>query len=686
MWAEVRIKVNGVEAFISALIHNANRVACPVNLASLWDEESSSVNPAFRHIRDVAMSGCDTVFAVPLNDVGLVWLKSRLAEQESIDFRILLFAVDSLVAEWVRDVQELASCWDLRTFFLRPNQGDWVEARSSQRVAELISDGGLLYLVPVEQALSITAVVHSSGLSGAERSHAEFVGDMATLGVLVHTILPEPDAGLGTLLSHAGGTFTFVPTPDWWTLGRPTWVQSFVHRPTLDTVRSIGSDIVLTQTIVIPQGAVAAAVLGLPHVWWIREFGDLDHGLLLPLPPAALGEVIWGLSDSVLTNSRAVRDHFFPGAPESATVVHPLPRLLLRDRMKSATFGDGPLRITVVGALQANKGQEDAIVAVSLLTRLGRPCRLRLAGSGTPSEIERLRQLARDLGVEWSVDFPGQLTAPEQIYANTDVVAVTSRSEAFGRVACEAQALGLPVVYARSGGMPEYMVDNVTGLSYSPGDAEGLCAQLMRLSDEPALRAELVERAAEELAKRLLDRNRTRLLLTHLKAVAVAGPRTSSTKWSAAQLATAVLEGQEETVAAIQRVSDVEDALKSAEKRRDRLVCVLDEAMSLRADSLRAADFAAQKADSAVAQLEANAARLRELEAAVEGLIEQMHQQARILLLRTQQRDEIAVAAQQAVEARRVLQPEARNHNSETTWRPRFRRRSSRVEGIPLDE
>lgn len=52
--------------------------------------------------------------------------------------------------------------------------------------------------------------------------------------------------------------------------------------------------------------------------------------------------------------------------------------------------------------------------------------------------------------------------------------------ETMGRVLCEANAAGLPVVAARSGGIPSVIKDGVNGLLFEPEDAEGLASSLER--------------------------------------------------------------------------------------------------------------------------------------------------------------------------------------------------------------
>ena len=36
-------------------------------------------------------------------------------------------------------------------------------------------------------------------------------------------------------------------------------------------------DLVVTNTVVAPWGAFAAKALGIPHAWFVREYGDLDR-------------------------------------------------------------------------------------------------------------------------------------------------------------------------------------------------------------------------------------------------------------------------------------------------------------------------------------------------------------------------------------------------------------------------
>ncbi|MGC6487216.1 MAG: glycosyltransferase, partial [Planctomycetota bacterium] len=72
----------------------------------------------------------------------------------------------------------------------------------------------------------------------------------------------------------------------------------------------------------------------------------------------------------------------------------------------------------------------------------------------------------------------------------------------FGRVAIEAMARGVPVVTSRSGGLPEVVQDQVTGLTVEYGDADALRRAVASACGDEALRERLRRRASEDVRRR----------------------------------------------------------------------------------------------------------------------------------------------------------------------------------------
>ena len=114
--------------------------------------------------------------------------------------------------------------------------------------------------------------------------------------------------------------------------------------------------------------------------------------------------------------------------------------------------------------------------------------RLMLVGDGPQrDEVERLFH-----GVE-TVRFAGQVD-PRGVagyLARSDVFVWPGWSEAFGLVYLEAQAMGLPVVAMRSGGVADVVRDGETGLLSAEEDVTALTASLARLIGDAGLRRQM---------------------------------------------------------------------------------------------------------------------------------------------------------------------------------------------------
>lgn len=142
--------------------------------------------------------------------------------------------------------------------------------------------------------------------------------------------------------------------------------------------------------------------------------------------------------------------------------------------------------VLFVGRLQPAKGPD---LAVRSLGRLASPrARLLIAGGGDDA-VEDLRQLAAAEGVADRVRFLGPVPHADMagVYAAADVVLVPSRSESFGLAALEAQACGIPVVAAATGGL-RFVVDHRrSGLLVGDRSPAGFAAALAEVLGDPAL-------------------------------------------------------------------------------------------------------------------------------------------------------------------------------------------------------
>jgi glycosyltransferase involved in cell wall biosynthesis len=154
-------------------------------------------------------------------------------------------------------------------------------------------------------------------------------------------------------------------------------------------------------------------------------------------------------------------------------------------------------RLVYVGRLDERKGVDTAVEAMAGLPE---QARLELIGGWDAREEDRLRDLAREIGVERQVHFAGQLDRAEiaAAYARADATVFPVRwEEPWGLVPLESMAKGRPVVATGRGGSAEYLRDGENCLLFEAGDAEALTAAVRRLAEDPALRTRLREGGLE---------------------------------------------------------------------------------------------------------------------------------------------------------------------------------------------
>lgn len=148
------------------------------------------------------------------------------------------------------------------------------------------------------------------------------------------------------------------------------------------------------------------------------------------------------------------------------------------------------------GRIRSDKGVHLAIKALARLVQdYGiQDIELLIAGSGDHDYITFLQYLVRRHHLVEYVTFlgPQSKEAMPALYQQADIFLFTSVwQEPFGRVLIEAMAAGIAVVGSAVGGVTEILLDNETALTYPPGDAEKLAAQIARLVRTPELRQQL---------------------------------------------------------------------------------------------------------------------------------------------------------------------------------------------------
>lgn len=140
--------------------------------------------------------------------------------------------------------------------------------------------------------------------------------------------------------------------------------------------------------------------------------------------------------------------------------------------------------LITISRLVPKNAVDDSIRALALLPET---VSLRIIGDGPLRE--ELESLARELGVETRVEFPGELPhekTPEALHA-ADIFVRPSRSEGMGTAFIEAMAAELPVIGTAVGGITDFLKDGETGLVCEVNNPESIARHVRRLIKEPEL-------------------------------------------------------------------------------------------------------------------------------------------------------------------------------------------------------
>ena len=154
-------------------------------------------------------------------------------------------------------------------------------------------------------------------------------------------------------------------------------------------------------------------------------------------------------------------------------------------------------RIGTLRHLEANYGIDVLIEAVPLLLASDREIRIAIGGAGSLRSTFEHRIHELEIGAH--VALRGRIAHAEVLafLRSLVVFAMPSRAEAFGVAALEAQACGVPVVASHVGGLPEVVRDGETGLLVPPEQPQALASALLKLIEDPQLRARMGQAGRE---------------------------------------------------------------------------------------------------------------------------------------------------------------------------------------------
>ena len=168
-----------------------------------------------------------------------------------------------------------------------------------------------------------------------------------------------------------------------------------------------------------------------------------------------------------------------------------------KEHFKKAICPDGEALVVHTSNFRKVKRVQDVVkVFANLHNEI--PSKLLMIGDGP--ERTKAENMCRDLDINDDVRFLGKLEAVEEVLSVADLFLMPSEKESFGLAALEAMACEVPVISSDAGGLPELMVQGITGFMSPVGDVEGMTRNALSILDKnhlPTFKLNALKRAQE---------------------------------------------------------------------------------------------------------------------------------------------------------------------------------------------
>jgi len=183
-------------------------------------------------------------------------------------------------------------------------------------------------------------------------------------------------------------------------------------------------------------------------------------------------------------------------------------------------FSANDFVVGLIGRLEESKGQHLLIQAVQKAKKNNQNIKALIVGHEMNTGYrDILKKQADKLGVADNIKFEDFVSNPQQLMQICDCVALASEQETFGLVLPEAMRAGIAVIGSNSGGVPEIIEHEKTGLLFETKNSDDLYTQIEKLYLDPDLKHNLALQGQQSADKRFNNTLHFQQLENHLKSI-----------------------------------------------------------------------------------------------------------------------------------------------------------------------
>ena len=344
--------------------------------------------------------------------------------------------------------------------------------------------------------------------SGAEVAIVNLMRHLSSNGHEIYNVIPDNETNVDKnyieLMDSAGIKCYQLKTMKWWwyessfqDMSEKDAVIAYQHKNIAEVreiIRNNNIELVISNTVNVFQGAIAAACEGLPHYYIIHEFPFGEFGYYREKI-----ELIDILSDKIF----AVNGELFGELKKyfSDTKLHSfIPFSNISEQMIRSGKKQ---RIVSIGGITERKNQLELIKAYHLLDR--DDIELLFIGSWDEGYKADCDKYIEEYHLS-NVTFLGFQSNPWELITDKDIIVFSSKLEAFPLVYVEAIIKGVPAIVSDNPGHFSVQKYFGTGEIYPLGNIEALTNLLKRsIQDFESIRLQALQKSTQARKKYTIE-------------------------------------------------------------------------------------------------------------------------------------------------------------------------------------
>lgn len=227
-----------------------------------------------------------------------------------------------------------------------------------------------------------------------------------------------------------------------WNLKRNAYLKD-----ALNQLKDFNAQLIHTNNSANSFGLELAQKLGIPHVWHIREYMDLDHNKGFFSSKKSFEKLLDHPLNTCVCITEDVSNHF-----RTVSQKYVIYDGVIKDTDKAFEICDKEDSILYVGRLVETKGVYDIVNSFGKIAKEFPNYTLKFLGDGDQIVKDRLQELVKTNNLSGKVEFLGYKKKVGDYMRRSKAIVVSSRFEAFGLITAEAMDNGCLVIGRNTAG------------------------------------------------------------------------------------------------------------------------------------------------------------------------------------------------------------------------------------------